>query len=150
MQTVEKSVFLPYSAAQMHALVADVAAYPSFLPWCAKVEIFACPPPDVEAKIHIDFKGMKQFFHTRNLHQYHAAGSNIIMQLVDGPFKKFSGSWHFHILDEQACKIDFALHYEFNAKILQLLIGPVFQIIAKTFMDGFIKEAHRRYRSTAQ
>ena len=26
---------LPYSADQMYGLVADVASYPEFLPWCA-------------------------------------------------------------------------------------------------------------------
>ena len=33
MALVEKSVLVEYSAAQMHALVEDVARYPEFLPW---------------------------------------------------------------------------------------------------------------------
>ncbi len=39
MALVEKSVLIEYSAAQMYALVENVAAYPEFLPWCGGTEI---------------------------------------------------------------------------------------------------------------
>ena len=40
MQLVERSALVTYTAAQMFALVNDVARYPEFLPWCvgARVE----------------------------------------------------------------------------------------------------------------
>jgi len=40
MQVVERSALVTYTAAQMFALVNDVARYPEFLPWCvgARVE----------------------------------------------------------------------------------------------------------------
>jgi ribosome-associated toxin RatA of RatAB toxin-antitoxin module len=63
------------------------------------------------------------------------------MSFVDGPFKKFHGNWHFIPLKENACKIEFQLHYEFESLLLEKIIGPVFGIIAGTFVDGFVKRA---------
>jgi ribosome-associated toxin RatA of RatAB toxin-antitoxin module len=60
---------------------------------------------------------------------------------VDGPFKKFHGNWRFTPLKENACKIEFQLHYEFESLLLEKIIGPVFSIIAGTFVDGFVKRA---------
>ena len=34
MHSVERTVLLPYSAAQMFDLVSDVEKYPQFMPWC--------------------------------------------------------------------------------------------------------------------
>ena len=39
MANVEKSVLIGHSAARMYALVADVDAYPQFLPWCSGTEV---------------------------------------------------------------------------------------------------------------
>src|SRR5260363_4796 len=48
-------------------------------------------------------------------------------------FRKFTGYWHLTPLRENACKIEFALHYEFASRLLEVLIGPVFHHIADTF-----------------
>lgn len=69
----------------------------------------------MEAKIHINFKGIKQHFATRNVH---TRPTTIDMEFMDGPFKKFTGYWRFTPLRADACKIEFALHYEFSNIIL--------------------------------
>jgi ribosome-associated toxin RatA of RatAB toxin-antitoxin module len=50
----------------MYGLVTDVARYPEFLPWCGGVEIFEQSETVLDAKINIHFKGINQYFHTRN------------------------------------------------------------------------------------
>jgi ribosome-associated toxin RatA of RatAB toxin-antitoxin module len=67
------------------------------------------------------------------------------MVFVDGPFKKFHGHWKFVPLREDACKVEFSLHYEFESLILEKVIGPVFGMIAGTFVDGFVKRADQIY-----
>ena len=64
---------------------------------------------------------------------------------VDGPFKKFHGHWRFTGLREDACKVEFKLHYEFSSLLLEKIIGPVFNVIASTFVDGFVKRADQVY-----
>ncbi|NDH69185.1 MAG: ubiquinone-binding protein, partial [Gammaproteobacteria bacterium] len=66
MADVHKTVLIQQSADRMYGLVTDVARYPEFLPWCGGVEIFEQSETVLDAKIKIHFKGIEQFFHTRN------------------------------------------------------------------------------------
>jgi len=142
MALVEKSVLIEYSAAQMYALVDNVAAYPEFLPWCGAAEILQREGATTRAAIVIDFRGIKQRFSTEN----RADPPQLIeMTLIDGPFRQLDGSWHFKALGEDACKVEFRLHYEFSSKLLEKFVGPVFHLIASTFVDAFVKRARQLY-----
>ncbi len=142
MALVEKSVLIEYSAAQMYALVEDVAAYPEFLPWCGGTEILKREGEITRAAVTIDFRGIKQRFSTENRAQ---PPQLIEMNLVDGPFRQLDGSWRFKALGDDACKIEFRLHYEFSSKLLEKIVGPVFHFIASTFLDAFVKRAQQLY-----
>ena len=39
MRTVNRSALVPYGSAEMFALIADIEAYPEFLPWCSAATI---------------------------------------------------------------------------------------------------------------
>ncbi len=142
MALVEKSVLIEYSAAQMYALVENVAAYPEFLPWCGGTEILKKEGDSTRAAIIIDFRGIKQRFSTENRVN---PPQLIEMSLVDGPFRQLDGSWRFKALGDGACKIEFRLHYEFSSKLLEKIVGPVFHFIASTLVDAFVKRAQQRY-----
>jgi ribosome-associated toxin RatA of RatAB toxin-antitoxin module len=70
------------------------------------------------------------------------------MTFADGPFKVFNGSGASP-LREDACKIEFHLHYEFSSVFLEKIIGPVFSVIANTFVDAFVKRAEVVYADNA-
>lgn len=142
MALVEKSVLIEYSAAQMYALVDDIAAYPRFLPWCGGTEVLERQGDATRAAVTIDFRGIRQKFSTEN----RGDPPNLIeMKLVEGPFRELDGSWRFKALGEQACKIEFRLHYEFSSKLLEKIVGPVFHYIAISFVDAFVKRAGQLY-----
>lgn len=142
MVLVEKSVLVEYSAEEMYKLVEDVNAYPQFLPWCGGAEILKRDGNTTQAAVTIDFRGIKQRFSTEN----HGQPSQVIeMKLVDGPFRQLDGTWRFRPLGERACKIEFRLRYEFANRILEKIIGPVFQYIASTLVDAFVKRAQHLY-----
>ena len=44
MPTHSETRSLPYTAQQMYDLVADVAKYPEFIPWCAAARIRSVTP----------------------------------------------------------------------------------------------------------
>jgi ribosome-associated toxin RatA of RatAB toxin-antitoxin module len=67
------------------------------------------------------------------------------MKLLEGPFKHLDGTWTFKPLRPDACKIEFDLHYEFSSKVLESIIGPVFNMIANSFVDAFSKRAEAVY-----
>src|SRR5260363_277271 len=144
MADVYRTALVPHTTEQMFDLVNDVAEYPDFLPWCGGVEIFRQDECHLEARVNIHFKGIRQHFTTRNTLQ---RPTRIEMVFLDGPFRKFTGYWHLTPLRENACKIEFALHYEFASRLLEVLIGPVFHHIADTFVEAFVRRARIKYKT---
>jgi ribosome-associated toxin RatA of RatAB toxin-antitoxin module len=142
MAVVHKTVFLGYSAQQMFALVEKFEDYPKFLPWCGEVAVRERTADGVTATMGINYHGVKQSFTTANVN---TPPSEIKMTLVDGPFKHLDGTWTFKALREDACKVELDLHYEFSSRILEQLIGPVFSVIANSFVDSFCKRAEAVY-----
>jgi len=74
------------------------------------------------------------------------------MRLVDGPFSHLEGVWRFTPLSSpghapdappQACKVEFSLDYAFSSRALALVVSPVFDRIATTFVDAFVKRAEQ-------
>lgn len=142
MAKVEKSVLVPYSAAQMYALVDAVERYSEFLPWCGGTSLIARTETLTEATIHINYHHVKQSFTTVNTKTF---PSLMIISLKAGPFSHLSGAWQFKALSEQACKIEFTLNYEFANTLLEKIISPVFNHIANTFVDAFVERAEKVY-----
>lgn len=142
MALVEKTVLLPYSAEQMFRLVDEVADYPKFLPWCGGTDVVMLDDGRMRATVHINYHQVKQSFTTENVR---VMAERIEMKLVDGPFRLLEGSWQFIALSPTACKIAFRLNYEFSSKLLEKLVGPVFHMIASSFVEAFIKRAEKVY-----
>lgn len=126
----------------MFALVEKFEDYPQFLPWCGEVAVRDRTGDGVTATMGINYHGVKQSFTTANVN---TPPSEIKMTLVDGPFKHLDGTWTFKALREDACKVELDLHYEFSSRILEQLIGPVFSVIANSFVDSFCKRAEVVY-----
>lgn len=143
MASVQKTVLIWYSARRMYDLVIDVAAYPEFLPWCGGTEVLESTPESMRARLRIDFKGVRQSFVTANTQ---VPGREVNLRLVEGPFTDLHGQWRFTPLEgDQACRIDFELHYHFASRVVEAVIGPVFNHIAKTFVDAFVHRAEQVY-----
>ena len=142
MATVEKSVLIGHSAAAMYGLVADVKAYPQFLPWCSGTEVQALDANRAAATLHINYHGLRLHFTTENQME---EGALIDMKLANGPFKHLDGFWRFLPLSDQACKIEFRLNYELSGKLVDKIAGPVFNHIANTLVEVFVKRAVSLY-----
>jgi ribosome-associated toxin RatA of RatAB toxin-antitoxin module len=138
MATVEKSVLVGFSAEKMYELVERIEDYPQFLPWCGGTVVGGRSPGRTVGTIRIDYHGIKQSFTTENDND---APRQIRMRLVDGPFRKLDGTWEFLALGQLGCRIDFRLHYEFSSRIIEKLVGPVFNHIANTLVEAFVKRA---------
>jgi len=140
MHNIHKSAIVLHPAQKMFQLVDSVETYPQFLPWCGSTQIIERDNDRTIASIEINYKGLRQIFTTENTKKQN---QEMIIRLIDGPFKSLSGQWMFKNLDKDSCQIELKLEYEFNNVILEKLITPVFNMIANTFIDEFIKEANR-------
>lgn len=142
MHSIERSVLVPFSAAQMFDLVAGVDKYPEFMPWCGGSQIHQQDDKGMRASVTIALAGIRQTFTTQNHHEYPRL---IELKLVDGPFSALQGRWEFVALSDDACKVLFTLKYEFSSRTLEKLVGPVFNRIASSFIDSFTKRAEACY-----
>jgi ribosome-associated toxin RatA of RatAB toxin-antitoxin module len=138
MASVNKSVLVEHSAQQMFDLVDRVEDYPEFLPWCGGTTVLERTPDVLVSRIEINFHGVRANFTTAN---HNEPPERIVIRLRDGPFRQLDGTWRFRALAAAACKVEFDLRYEFAAPVLEGLIGPVFDHIATTFIDAFVKRA---------
>ena len=141
MKTVHKSVLIWYSAQEMFDLVTDVDRYPEFLPWCDHASVVP-EGTGMRAEIGIAFGGLHQTFKT---HNEHVPGREVSMKLIEGPFSNLEGQWKFTPLGERqrACKVELELHYGFSNATLSRLVGPVFDKIAGSMVEAFVKRAEQ-------
>jgi ribosome-associated toxin RatA of RatAB toxin-antitoxin module len=145
MKTVSKSVLIWYSPQEMYVLVTNIDQYPQFLPWCDRARVIDTDAVGMTAEIGIAFSGIRQTFTTRN---EHIEGQRVLINLVNGPFSKLEGAWNFLPLGEgtqRACKVELTLTYSFANATLGKLIGPVFDKIAGSMVDAFVKRANQVY-----
>ncbi|PXW95285.1 ribosome-associated toxin RatA of RatAB toxin-antitoxin module [Sphaerotilus hippei] len=152
MKHVKKSVLLWYAPREIYDLVVDVQSYSKFLPWCQRAEVLAEDSASMTARLHLAYAGVRHAFTTRNTH---VDGDSVTMSLVDGPFSHLEGSWKFVAIGApaastpqggpQACRVEFDLSYAFASRPLELVVSPVFDRVANTFVDAFVARAEQVY-----
>lgn len=139
---------LPYTAQQMYDLVADVAAYPEFLPWCAAARIRSRRPhgtsEEMLADLVISFKVFRERFGSRVV--LHPNEQKIDTEYLDGPFKYMKSNWAFEDTQE-GCTVNFFVDFEFKNAILQSIIGVVFNEAMHRIVRAFEKRAETLYPS---
>lgn len=146
MKHVKKSVLLWYSAREMYELVVAVSDYPKFLPWCERAEVLEATDKAMTVRLHLNYRGVRHAFTTRNTQ---VPGESVVIELVDGPFSRLDGTWRFVPIgapDAQgprACRVEFDLCYAFSSPALEAVVSPVFDRIANTFVESFVKRAEQ-------
>ncbi|MHA6262001.1 type II toxin-antitoxin system RatA family toxin [Arenibacterium sp. CAU 1754] len=146
MPTHSETRHLPYTAQQMYDLVADVAKYPEFLPWCAAARIrktYAQGTAEVmEADLVISFKVFRERFGSRVT--LHPDIMRIDTEYLDGPFKYLKSNWQFADAGE-GCDVSFFVDFEFKNAILQKVIGLVFNEAMQRIVRAFEDRANALY-----
>ncbi len=148
MKSVHKSVLIWYSAEEMFNLVTAIDQYPQFLPWCDHAKVLTTTETGMQAEIGIALGTVKQTFTTQNTHTINAKTRQVAMKLIKGPFSKLEGTWNFIAVGDaaqRACKTELHLKYGFDNPVLAALVGPVFDKIAATLVDAFVKRADQVY-----
>jgi len=142
MRNVSRSALVPYSAAQMYALVKDVEAYPSFLPWCRDAEVHIASEEFIEASLELHRGKISKRFRTRNrLRENEFLG----IELVGGPFRHLQGGWTFEQLGNLGSKVTLNLDFEFESRTTDVIFGHFFENTCNRLVDSFTQRAARMY-----
>ena len=136
---------MSYSAKQMFDLVADVEAYPDFLPWIAKAVIPKREEFNFTADLTIGYKFLHDQYTSKVILK---PSERIDVEYVNGPFKHLKNYWIFHPISETECEVEFYIDFQFNASLLEGFITPIFSEAVKTIINAFKKRAEEIYPST--
>jgi coenzyme Q-binding protein COQ10 len=143
---------MPFTARQMFDLVADVERYPEFLPMCealvARKRWEEGGLTRIIANMTVGYGALRETFTTRvtldpaNL-TVHAGN---VPEYSSGPFRTIDNTWRFRDV-EGGCDVDFAIAYEFNSFMLQMLVGGLFERVFRRYTQAFEERAAKIYGS---
>jgi coenzyme Q-binding protein COQ10 len=139
-----ETIVLPYTPEQVYKLVADVERYPEFLPWCVACRITRRESPaSFIADLAVGFKMVREKFTSRvTLKPIEA----ITVEYLDGPFDHLINEWKFApAADGQGTAISFYLSFAFKSKLLQKLIGVLFEEAVHKMVAAFETRAKKLY-----
>ncbi len=142
MAAVLRQAVVAYSCEQMYALVSDIGAYDSFLPWCSESVVDFDDGEQVRATLRLKHKGIGLSFTTLNRN---TPPHSIEMALAEGPFKRLDGKWSFTPLDDEGCKVEFMLDFDFSNRAYAQLFKPTLNKMASSLVDVFVARAHKVY-----
>ncbi|WP_068244034.1 type II toxin-antitoxin system RatA family toxin [Tritonibacter horizontis] len=147
MPTHSETRHMPYTAQQMYDLVADVASYPKFLPWCTAARIRSRTPQGeaevMEADLVISFKVFRERFGSRVV--LFAEHKKIDTEYLDGPFRYMKSNWAFEDRADGGCDASFFVDFEFKNAVLRGIIGVVFNEAMQRIVRAFERRASELY-----
>ncbi len=138
---------VPQSADQMFTLVADVEAYPEFLPWCSGLRIIASADEGenkvLTADMMIGYKIFRERFRSRVT--LDAAGKSINVHYIKGPFRRLDNNWRFLNLSAGGSEIEFFIDFELRRSGLNSLVGGLFEHSFMRLLSAFETRAMQIY-----
>jgi len=136
----EKRV-LRYTPEQLFDMVADVRRYPEFLPWCVGARVISRREDELIADLTIGFKMFRETFRSQvALERPH----HVHVQYLTGPFRYLNNHWRFHP-HPQGTEVDFFVDFEFRSRLLQAVIGTVFNEAVRLMVRAFERRAMQLY-----
>lgn len=134
---------LPYTVDQLFDMVADVEKYPQFLPWCVASRIRRREGPVFFADLVIGFKMVRERYTSKVI--LDRPGNRIDVTYTEGPFHYLNNHWIFEPLADGTTTIDFFVDFEFRSKILQKVMGALFNEAVRLMVHSFEKRARVLY-----
>lgn len=142
MPTHAERRILPHTPEQLYALVADVERYPEFLPWAVACRIRRRQDNVIWADLVIGFKMIRERFTSKVT--LSPEDRRVDVEYVDGPFHYLNNHWVFEP-HADGCAVDFFVDFEFKNKVLQTIIGALFNEAVKRMVAAFENRAKQLY-----
>lgn len=138
---------LPWSAAEMFDLVADIGRYPEFLPWVQGMRVGPQQPQAdgkavVVADMIVGFRMIREKFTSRVTL---LRPQSVHVDYLDGPMKHLFNDWQFRDAAGGGCEIDFAVDFEFRNKAFEKLAGLFFTQAFERMVAAFVARAEVLY-----
>ncbi len=138
---------MPYTPEQLFELVERVERYPEFLPWCIAARLKGREDNVAIWDLVIGFKMIRERFTSRVTLQPPAPDLHPRIDVVyaDGPFRYLNNHWIFERQPDGTTVIDFYVDFEFRSKLLQSIMGLLFNEAVKRMVAAFETRARQLY-----
>ena len=140
-----------HAASEMFDLVADVEHYPEFVPLCQSLKVRQRTSEGgkdvIVADMTVAYKVIHETFTSRVT--LDRSRLEIVVEYLEGPFRRLNNRWTFRPLDERSCDVEFFISYEFRSRTLGLLMGAVFDAAFRRFAGAFERRADEVYGTRA-
>lgn len=141
MPTHAEKKILRYTPEQLFDMVADVRRYPEFLPWCVGARIVSQTDAELVADLTIGFKLFRETFRSQvTLERPH----HVHVRYLTGPFRYLNNHWRFTPVPG-GTEVDFFVDFEFKSRLLQAVIGTVFNEAVRLMVRAFERRARVLY-----
>jgi len=131
----------------MFNLVADVEKYPQFVPLCSALTVKSRTEKDgrtvLVADMTVAYKIIRETFTSRVT--LDRQGLNILVEYLNGPFKRMQNRWTFYPVETKVCDVEFFIDYEFRSRTLAVLMGAMFDAAFRRFAVAFEQRADEIY-----
>ncbi len=146
MISFEKTLLVNFSQRQMYDLIANVADYPQFLPWCQEVEILENQPESKLVRIGVRHQRLPQLNLTTRA-TFNPLTSLHLKQVAGSFLAAFEGNWQFapdpH--HPEHCSVTFTVQYRFSNALMKLALAPFFALLVRMLPELFIQRAEHIY-----
>jgi coenzyme Q-binding protein COQ10 len=132
---------VPYHAEDLFDLVADVAQYPKFLPWCVAARVRKRDAGLMLADLTIGFGPFRESFSSR---VELTRPADILVRYENGPFRHLRNHWRFQPV-AAGTEVDFGVDFAFRSRVLEAAIGVVFHDAVRRMVDAFLRRAEAVY-----
>ena len=147
MPSFRRTHWIGHGAEQMFDLVADIEAYPQFLPLCTGLTILSRRAKGeqeaLNATMSVGYKRIRETFTTQVILNRPALAIDV--RYIDGPFRYLVNEWRFTPEGPDACRVEFFIDYEFRSRTLGLMMGSMFDRAFNMFVDAFERRADAIY-----
>ena len=130
---------LPYAPDLLAALVADVGAYPDFVPWVTSMRVWN--PRDeangvtlLDAEASVGFSFLTERFSTWVRHDRNAP--KVEVGLIRGPFRHLKNRWEF-FPDPTGTRVEFMIDFAFKTRLLDVMLQANFERAVSKLMSCF-------------
>ncbi len=150
MPTHSEKRLLPFTPDEMFDLVIGVEHYPEFLPWCVATRINSKninnSSGEMSADMAIGFKSFRESYTSKVTFEKPSVENPGHIHVVDsnGPFKRLETDWIFSQADVGS-EVEFNIDFEFRSKMMETLIGKVFNDATKRMVDAFVQRGEKLY-----
>ena len=137
---------VPFSAAQMYAVVADVERYPEFLPLCESLSVCAREQRGAEtvltATMSVGYHALRESFTSRVI--LRPGANEIDVAYLDGPFTHLDNRWRFRDTTSGS-EIHFYIDYPCGSRMLAMVMVAGYDKGGRKYTDACEARARQIY-----